>query len=73
MMIRRAAYDWGLFLFLCLWAGGTIAVYFSVRRTRRRLGRAICLGLPLGIAYFVAVLTIAAGIVLMTKVLGEMM
>lgn len=51
-----------------LWLGATIALYCTTGRPgRRRPVLAILLGLPLGIAYFAAVLAAAVIIVLLIR------
>ncbi|MBS0197201.1 MAG: hypothetical protein JSR77_10625 [Planctomycetes bacterium] len=56
-----------MFLFACLWIGGTIAIYYSTLPRRRELWKAALLGLPLGLAYFLAVGTTALVVVLVIK------
>lgn len=69
-LIRKAFYDWLTFLFLVLWTGGATAVYFAAKgRTRRSIGKAIWLGLVVGLLYFAAVSGIAVGIVFVLKVI----
>lgn len=50
-------------MFVCLWAGGATAVWFSMERRRRSAWRAVLLGLPLGVVYFAVVCGIALGVV----------
>ncbi len=66
-MFQRNFVYWLTFLFVCLWIGGTIAIYYSTLPRRREFWKAALLGLPLGIAYFLAVGSIAVGVVLVLK------
>ena len=58
-LVRLAFVDLLTVLFVCLWLGGAVAVYFAARKERRRLGRAILIGLPVSAVYFVALLCAA--------------
>jgi len=63
--MHRGAYAALAGLLICLWAGAAVALHCTTGRPEsRRPVRAVLLGLPLGIAYFVAVFGAAVGIVL---------